>query len=333
MLRVSEGRSTIVAVRRFATVSEVEALESFRRDNPLCKEKFSSVIGDYDFDEPVGCCVQNPSGNLCRERHKRGWVALLNDGTSTYLGGRCAKSKFDADTVLRKSIATYQNAARRRTRLNRLYELHAERSQRVAAARRSDELLSAIRERVEQSVVGLGPKILGRLRHSAAMGTTPVYADLISVKKYIDEDGSPQQERTVVLRVIGTLAGLGLLTEGPYLSTRAMIRKVVNAFAQVELLGDRAKTSEIEALAAQMDSQSQVDIRLNELEDLESQFERNDWSLLWLLSSDHGEQKKAARFALAKSGEGAGLDRIKSWLSAEGRRHAIAHGADRIALK
>lgn len=327
------GPRSAIVIRHFATPEEVYALESFSPENPLSKETFERFLGDYDFAQPVECCVRNPNGKLCREPHKHGWVAQLKDGTSTLLGGNCATNKFGADSRIRTAMSAYRNEARRLEKLGRLAQLLQEKAEWTAQIEnllgRSNELYA----RIAAFLADLGDATQTRLRKMARVGSGQVLVDMVRFRPYIDEDGNPKRERTSTSTLIGVVRGLPVLVDETYRSVRTKLGNIRRAIGQAEALPESPKAATIEKLLAEIDSVGAVVMSLEDLARSEAVFWQNDWSLLWLLSHDRTEQNKAAKMHLQRMGHSHSRDAVKSWLGEQERRLKERYGADQMVIR
>lgn len=110
----------LIEIRTFSTMDEITSLDEFKENNPVSKENYESILGDYHFDEKVKCCVQNENEGLCNTEHNWGFVAKLVDGTLSIIGNDCAKNKFGADAKFNLDRSRYINEKRRRDRYDQL---------------------------------------------------------------------------------------------------------------------------------------------------------------------------------------------------------------------
>ncbi len=141
--------TSLIEIRTFSGPEEIRELPNFIEENPITKTSYKWLIGDYHFGEEVCCCVQKDNGNLCREGHKRGWVAELLDGSATIIGNHCAQEKFGADSRLIKDQSQYVNEKRRRERLAGILVQIEDKAQRLERLNQLRTSLKSLEKRIQ----------------------------------------------------------------------------------------------------------------------------------------------------------------------------------------
>lgn len=317
-------------IRTFTRQEEIWALPEYKASNPITKENYEKLVGDYDFSEEITCCFQKQNGHLCNEGHKRGWVAKLKDHTITVVGNVCARDKFDADARIRADRTRYLNEKRKREKHARLTEILAERNARLKNIEEMKGKLAGLKGRMDGISNDLGTQSRKRLYDMARTGNAAVTITAVNHRDYIDSDGEKKTETRRTKSKFGEILGVKLFVSAEYQSIFSAIKTVEQAFLQAQHLNTDAKTSEVESLVARLEQSDNIVTDIAHFLDLEKQFLRNNFVLLCYLTHDKAERYKAARLAVSMSGGILGKDRAKIWLHEKDNEIRASLSADQI---
>ena len=302
---------TAIEIRTFANAEEIFALPKFTQANPIDKNNYHRLIGDYWLPDELHCCFKKENGNLCNEGHKWGFVAELKDGSVTIVGNNCANTKFGADSKIKADRSKYLNEKRRRERLASLSDL-------LVTSQSNIEALRAARiglKNVELSITSLGKK-LGteahrNLENRARTGNTAVDVIGVNYHEYIDEDDKPQRERRATSRRIGNISGLSSFNQHLYQAIYSEISSIEKAYQKAVLIDDNIKLSDLEALTSTLSNFDNVIGKVQEQTEQERIFLAGDLPLLCFLIADKSERYKIARIILEIQGNLISRDKSK----------------------
>lgn len=323
---------SLVEIRTFVAWEDIEKLEGFKADNPITKSNYRRLIGDYDFAEEVRCCFQKPNGNLCNEHHKRGYVALLTDGSITIVGNDCAREKFGADSAIRRDRARYENEKRRRERWTALLAILAQEQRILAEIEEATRTVSTIKARVTEFRDTLGRETLRKLDDMCKTGNTSVSVRGITKREYVDDDGETQYERSTFPVVLGSIPSVAILDMTLYSNIARLAKEIRGAFKSARELREDAKAAAIDALAALINEHAQVREARKRMAVEERQFFGGDLLLLCFLAKDRAERYAVTRTVMKRRGLSASKDAAKEWLARKERELAESANADYIEI-
>lgn len=322
-------------VMTYRSAAEVLAIARLMPDNPVTKDNYARVRGDYHTEpDYLRCCFQEPNGILCREEHFFGFVVEKSDGTLSIVGNECARKKLSVDNErIRADINRYQNEKRRRdavARLTRALGRKDEILERLRALRQWAESVGAELETFKEQ---LGHRTLSRLLEMARTGNTAIMIKSVTIRRYTDEEGKAREERMSAPIRIGSFAAAELLLPGRiagHISAAADV-EVALRYAESIALGE-ARASVLDAAAGRIEAFDGLERQATaDLSEAYGKFKENDLSLLCFLTSDP-ERFKTARLALSQAGQHVGKDSAKKWLFEKEAALKSSLGADRIEI-
>lgn len=324
--------SAELSIRTFGNIADIESLIGFKRDNPISKETYNAIIGDYYLLEEVRCCFQKENQNLCGEKHKWGFVAQLNDGSITILGNNCAITKFDADSKLGSDRARYLNEKDRQERLARLSMLIQQKDTALLQAEKIKSDLLALQSRIHDMRSKLGPQTLRSLESIARSGAGSVSVAGISIRKYVDKKGKEKIERTSSSMRIGSIPDISFLIDSNHRDILVTLNEVKSAYTEAEEISVDAKTSKLTAISSKMNRIESARNLAMGLIEKEERFRNSDLSLLCFLISDRAERYKSAKFALEHLDLPLGKEKAKEWLTLKEREICTKLNVDKIEI-
>lgn len=328
-----DSEDNLIEVRTFATVQEIELLPGFKDSNPINKDNYQCILGDYRFPDEVKCCREKANGQLCGKGHKWGFVAKLKDGSITIIGNHCAIDKFGADAKIKADRSRYLNEKRRRERLAQLADLLADKDIVLEKLESLEKELDKIQNRINNFSNSLGERTFRRLQDIARTGRNTVYIDVITYHDYIDQDGEKQTEKRVAPSRIGVLNGASIFNGYSFQSIKSMIRVVKVAYDEADSISGDIKISTLDSLTRNMADFDRVDDEVRKLQQEEKSFFENDLKLLCFLVDDKSERYKTAQLVLEHSGESVGKDKAKNWLAEKEKEMRDTLMADKIGIQ
>lgn len=167
----------------------------------------------------------------------------------------------------------------------------------------------------------------------ARTGQTRVYVDAITYKEYTDEEGHKRTERRAAPTLLGSLAGLTVLSDLTFQALYSRIRAVADAYEKAENAGNKLKTSELESLAVTLTDTGRIAIDVGKLEQEERMFFNSELWLLCFVVDDKSERYRTARAVLELAGDIAGKDRAKTWLAEREHELKQSLGCDKIGIQ
>ncbi|MGB7399052.1 hypothetical protein [Castellaniella sp.] len=322
-----------IGVQTFSSPEEIWELSAFVEENPINRANYKRLIGDYNFGEEVRCCYEERPGKLCREPHKRGWVAELSDGSVTIIGNHCAEAKFGADSSLIAHRSLYNNEKRRRERLSAIYLQIQGKSRRLERMAQLRAQLKTLESRVSDFADELGTATVRILQDMAQRSQPVVAVTAVRYREYVDGEGRTKRERSGFQQRLGALAGLDLVRNSLFSSLYAEINDVERAHEEADRLGEKPKASEVDALASRLDQYDHVVRAGAQLLDLEDGFFGNDPLLFCFLHNDRVTRYRCAGIAMRKSCVTGGKEKAKAWLADQETALKQKLGVDAIEMR
>lgn len=308
-----------ISIKTFGSLVDIESLQGFKPNTPISQNTYSAIIGDYYLTEEVRCCFQKDNQNLCGERHKWGFVAVLKDGSVTLLGNSCAITKFEADSKLSSDRSRYINEKDRLERLHRLSILLQNKEKILHKAQEVKSELLELQGRIHEMRSKLGPQTLRALEAIARTGVGSVTILGISLKDYIDKNGKKKIERTSTRMQLGSISDVSFLIEANHREILNTLSDVKAALHEADEISTDAKSSRLSAINSRMNKIEHAQAMALNLIDKERRFRNSDLSLLCFLVSDRAERYKSARFALEHSNNTQSKEKSKEWLNSRER--------------
>lgn len=321
-----------IDVRTFKTMDEIKSLDGFIENNPVDKDNYVDLIGDYTFDYDVKCCRKKENGNLCNTNHQWGFVAILKDKSITIIGNHCIKTKFEPDSDIHKRRNLYVNKQRKIEKLERLNEFLIHKSGNLMHLENIRVATQRIRDSVRTFETMIGDRSSKKLEHMAKVGDGSVFVDAISYRSYTDEVGHEQKEPNVVMQKLGTLHGISIFNPGAFQSIYSAIREVNVAYRKADELTEDSTITDIEKVTSAVGVMNQIDVELKNIQQAKSLFFNNDFTLLCFLTEDKSERYKAARYLLDRSGVEVGRDKAKVWLGDQENALKTKFKAEKIRI-
>lgn len=324
-------RFDAMEVRTFKTRADVEALEGFREDNPVSKQNYGGLVGDYDFSEPTKCCFEPKAGDLCRQAHNKGYVVFLVDLTVTIIGNVCADRNFEAQTKLAQDKNLYANLKRRAETQTRLAELLQGKEAAQTQIRDMYTSLTATSRRMDSLLLDFGHACTNQLRMLARGGLGRVMVTGVRVRREKFE-GKDLVDRDRIAIPVGTLRGIEVLRTDHFTAVKTGLRSVTQAFETAATFTDEVKTSELARVTGAIADLPRVLETGKALMDAEAEFLASDWTCLPFLVRGDSDRTKLARVAINHAGKPGGRDKAKQWLQDLESDLRERNGVDRLDI-
>jgi hypothetical protein len=324
---MSGAESTIV---HFQTIEEVEGLRGFRRNNPLTIESYSRIRGWYHFPQKHRCCVERPSGELCRTEHNKGWVTEKKDGSLTIIGQDCANDKFGADPTVFKDLVLARNAIQAKLQAERLGVLLQRRDEFEAHLAKAATDVKAIRKRVDNFLAECGEKLRRKLTNMARTGNAVVAVDGIRLRPF-EEQGRSKTERSVIKHQLGSVDGLAVIPKEPFIRLSVSIEHVRAALRGANELETLSRRT-VAALSVRLEQCDPLLRQVAEISILADKFFATQRLLFCFLTDDRGDRSKFARLAMREGGIDGGRDSAKEWIKEFEQTLSKELGVERIEL-
>lgn len=321
----------LVVVRTYLSEQEIRDEPGFKEDNPVSKDNYSRLIGDYRLPEQIRCCIQKkPSGGLCKKAHNYGFVVRLTDESVSIIGNKCGTTHFDAQSKVARDMALYTNAKRRQEALERVAELLKDKDDSLARLHSLRGALQAASSRVDTYRQQFGDACANQLSRLAQGGTGAVI--VMGERVRLDEDGNRSYDpRDRFAIPVGALKGVTVFRPGQFRNAQDELRKVALAFGKAQRMDGSEKTTELAAVAADIADFPRVVGLCEDLLKAEQEFASSDWSPLPFLVRDLSDQYKLARIACIQAGRHVGKEAAKTWLQTLERTLRTQHGVDRLS--
>jgi len=320
-------------IRQFHTFEEILALEGFVNKQPITKEKYKKILGHYDFDFDVKCCLEKPNSRLCNHDHQFGFVVRLQDNSVSILGNVCAKNHFDADTNIRKDLFAYNREKRRQEKFERFYTLLADKD---IALEKLKVCLNSIEE--QESIVldfysELEPLLQNILINRSRDRSIAVYVTLTKYFKGEEKGGYEYIEKRSSPTRLGSLNSLRVFGSHYFSTAKHQLKKIRRAFERANNIQQAIKTSELEKLSVEIAAIENVDKLVDDTKIDVSSFFSNDLSLLCYLHPSPNVRFKTARVVLNRAGKECGKSKAKQWLIEKDLQIKHSNNADKIIIE
>lgn len=314
----------------FSSFEQIAQLPGFLPENPLTQETYLRIVGWYYLPEKRNCCVQRASGTLCSTPHNHGWVARLQNGSITILGGDCAKEKFGADSTVFKDIGLAQNVKKAKEREKRIAQLVDEGTRYQALLQDSIMQLKTSHRAVDDLLDHIGREFRSRIERMAKTGRADVVVEGEIVRHY-EERGRPKQEISVTKHRLGSLAGLSAVSKPQFVALIAEMEQIKFAFSELQRGAQLSRKDKAE-LSARLEQCEPVLARGRLLKETANRFLANPSLLYCFLTDDRGERARLARLAMKEAGVDGNKDQAKGWLADRENQIRLEIRVDRIRL-
>jgi hypothetical protein len=305
-----------IHVRTFKTPSEIWELPGFQHDNPVTKENYKDVLGDYKFGDEVRCCYMDEEDHLCRQAHKFGFVVILRDKSVSIIGNCCGRTKFDSEHKLQQDTARYLNRQKLLQAQARLAQLKDQKDQRLLEINELRRELSLMRRHLDNFSQQIGRFTLGEIQAREKTGRTEVEIYGVITKESTNETGKVEKERQRVPVRLGQLKGLQCFNRERYSEIGAKMKRVEDAFIQLEEDAIRTRReNQMNKLASEIDLSSQIVAEGRALLRYERAFFKGDLTLLCFLSSSLPDRIDTAVEILRENGQEISRSKARKWLS------------------
>lgn len=314
----------------FASFEEIVGLPGYLPENPLTQENYKQILGWYRLTEKRSCCVQRASGTLCATPHNHGWVARLQDGSITILGGNCAKEKFGADSTVFRDIGLAQNIKKAQEREKRVALLIAKGAYYEAQLQSWIIQLKTSHRGVDDFLCSTGEEFRSRIERMAKTGRADVVVEGEVVRHY-EERGRSKQEIRVIKHRLGSLDGLSAVSKPQFVTLIAEMERIKSAFFELREGAQMSRKQKAEMTAC-LEQCEPVLTRGRLLNETAARFMANSALLYCFVTADRSERARLARLAMKEAGVEGNKDQAKGWLADRENEIRIEMGAERIRL-
>lgn len=319
-------------VRQFNSLEEIQATPGYKAANPITRETYKAFLGHYTFAQDVHCCFRNPSGNLCNEQHRFGFVVKLKDNTISIVGNKCATDKLGADSSIRADATRYINERRRKEKIAALdeiiqsYDSYYERLTNLLGK------IDALQLRRDEFVASLGQAISNSLADMARRNATRVTVSGIRIREQKLQDGSIERERVVIPLTVGNIRAIRAFPDSTYRALTSSVKLIIRKLASARSVSADARQTQIDEHVSAIRQTDSMERQVETLAADLDNFLATNPTVFCYLTADKSERVRAARLALASQGLSSGRDFAKNWLSQSDSELARQNGADRIEL-
>lgn len=308
-----------VEIRTFHTISEIEALPGFKKENPVSPKNYKHLLGDYFLSDEVKCCLLKDNEKLCNEGHKWGFVAVLTDSSITLVGNDCAQTKFNGESRLNTDRAKYLNQKKHEEGLERLRTLVKQKESALKEVLQVRSDLATVQVRVHAMRGKLGPQTMRHLESIARTGNYALSVTGVTIKEYTDKKGKKKTDRRTQRMTLGTIANTSFLLDERYRDVLHNLSDVKKAYDEAEKIEQNVTTLKLNSLTKKMDIIELARTSAYQLIDQERKFAASDLSLLCYLTSDKVERYKSAKYALEQANQDFGKEKAKEWFAERDR--------------
>jgi hypothetical protein len=300
--------------KRFFTLEEIYNEPGFREALPVSLSNYRGLHGYYQFapGTDVNCCVQRPSGTLCKKAHRKGWLARVEGDAVTIIGGTCATTKFGADSIIGSDIAVATNQLDEATKRERLYGQITDVREVLKWCVDARAALSDNKAKIDALATGLGPA-WSTLVNMSRSGNGEVQATGYTLPKR-DKDGEIEVDGREVHITIGRLQFVEACNRDRSAGVRMRLWRLEAAcrLPEPDLLKLRGKRLR-EVIATFADYNGVRTAVAALLEEMKG-FERNDLTPLCFVNKEFEQRTKVARFVRDRAGIGGGKEGARAWL-------------------
>ncbi|MCU7251228.1 hypothetical protein [Pseudomonas koreensis] len=231
-----------VEIRTFNTISEIEALPGFKKENPVSPKNYKHLLGDYFLSDEVKCCLLKDNDKLCNEGHKWGFVAVLADNSITLVGNDCAQTKFNGESRLSADRTKYLNQKKHEEGLERLRALVEQKDSALKEVLQVRTDLAMVQRRVHAMREKLGPQTMRHLESIARTGAYVLSVTGVTIKEYTDKKGKKKTDRRTQRMTLGTIANTSFLLDEKYRDVLHNLSDVKKAYDEAEKIEQNVTT-------------------------------------------------------------------------------------------
>tara|TARA_Y100000589_G_scaffold322124_1_gene354548 strand:+ start:399 stop:1391 length:993 start_codon:yes stop_codon:yes gene_type:complete len=306
--------------KQLKKLGEILDLQGFKPENPARPENYNTIIFSYELakTEDIKCSYQKDNGNLCRKEHQHGAVVMLKDGSLSNIGGCCVKNYFSdgGDTSLKSDYTRLQNEIKNTKRLKGLAKLLENEEQYKKKIDNLTQEIYSQKQQLDSFGEEIGSTVLNQLQKRAKESRNQVHVNATTYKKWVDENGHEQCEKSTFPYRIGTIKNIGVFnttTANNLLSELRSLKQTLE-LGKAILKGSTKKKSIIDQVVSTLNSLPGLEKETRKyVSQVESFLVSSKLPLLYLKQSQ-SERNKIARGILREQGQNVGKEVAKSWL-------------------
>ncbi|MDX1695060.1 MAG: hypothetical protein R3208_14940 [Ketobacteraceae bacterium] len=318
---------------QITTRQEVENLPGYQVDNPVSSVDYLGYVAPFHLADEIECCYKKPNGALCRQRHKKGSVILLKNGSLGVIGQCCRKNYFPEENSIHADHRKVWNDIQRQRRLKALADLITGREENQQLIQALNGKLTMLQERVEAVLRCLPERIVQLIQDRIKSERLSVDINAVTYKRWIDENGREQQEKRTTPYTVGSLAPYNILVSSDFRALRRALNDVELAYDEgAELLREDPHKDQIHKITQRIRELSKIDKAIDKLTSSVSGFCQQNHLCLLYLTDQKSDAVKLARAVMELQGQPGGREVAKSWLCEQREQLAKAISCDKIEI-
>lgn len=259
----------------FIEISEIDkvlARVKLESATPVTKDNFVSVIDEYKIHKGhLECLCAEGFKNVCKQKHKHGYIVKLKDNSLSLIGNRCAKLKFAEDSEIRKSIVLYKNQQKLKERLGKLYTYKQEAEKHIEHLEKLKEKLKVLKSNTLNLYINIGDTVYNNLWRA------PDNIKIIGTSSKHDKETNTK-ETIKIEHTLGGLRGINILDDGIFDKPNRLIDRCIYGLKQLEKLSayDETSSKNIKIFENNLEGFDDVETLVLEIESYWQEFISND---------------------------------------------------------
>ena len=320
--------------KHYQSFEEIKDDPRFKPDNLVDLANYKELDGWYGFPEgkDIKCCVKKPNGNPCDRLHRNGWVPILADGSTTVIGGDCAREKFGAESIVHRHIVAAEKAIKKERDLARWRELVGDRHTKLATLETARDRAAQVDKRLSEFQQALGNRGWWFLSNMSRTGNAVVQVWGIVDPKRNENDEIIRDGRRISI-TLGRIAQISVCQNHVVRTLFDDLKKVTQAYQVTEEAVAQMGNKELEALLGTLEEYSRSVDAVKQFEAAMKKFLANDFTMLAFLTHDKSERVRIARFGMEHAGEPTGRDPAKTHIQNWENRLKAEYNVERISTR
>jgi len=320
--------------KHYQSFEEIKDDPRFKPDNLVDLTNYKDLDGWYGFPEgkDIKCCIKKPNGNPCDHLHRNGWVPILADGSTTVIGGDCAREKFGAESIVLRHIVAAEKDIKKERDLARWRELVGDRSTKLATLEAARDKTAQVDKQLSEFQQALGNTGWRLLSGMSRNGNSAVQVWGIVEAKW-NEDGDLIRDGRRVPITVGRFAQVNVCQDHVIRTMLDDLKRVTQAYQVTEEAVAQMGNKDLEALLGTLEEHARSVDAVKQFEAAMTRFLTNDFTMLAFLTHDKSERVRIARFGMEHAGKPTGRDPAKAHLQNWENRLKAEHRVVRISTR
>ncbi|ECD3897874.1 hypothetical protein E0U70_20060 [Salmonella enterica subsp. enterica serovar Gloucester] len=286
---------------KFYSYDDICTRKAFSATGEISPNDFKKLVGQYAFNEEHICQVRTDKG-ICRQKHKKGWVGVTNDGVEVLIGCLCANKYFNANAnfVMEKNRVIDELA--RKDAMLKMSLFLTDKLSMALELLKIEQSLHSISKKIEAIYKLLPGDVLSFLYQSQRTSNWDVFVDVQYLKDIKDDEGNDTVSEQWIASRLGKVKYLSSQQFVESLHEKSVqLKKFYNSFSMLskdELT--ELKTIKLKSYVKRIEQKYELEQQCNILSTELDNFLKNDNLELLIYACDSPKEQYYAVQAIMK---------------------------------